>query len=183
MQQGAPRHILAPRSQDRAMPTGLNLTGKPMQLLLTLMSSGAQVLEQVGASPHQAQHLRPLPVGLRLAPGHLPSGTSSERGMAFHVHCVLLRSRWLLRGLDVHHELHVPRACSGFGPVHHAPAEPFFPEWSPSKRRHSLPWNEFLAQDPGRTWPVLHNIMAMVLPSRISTPLIVRSGCELVVLD
>eukprot|EP00439_Symbiodinium_sp_Y106_P028854 s1635_g3.t1 len=28
---------------------------------------------------------------------------------------------------------------------------------------HSLPWNEFLAQDPGRTWPVLHNIMAMVL--------------------
>ena len=116
MQQGAPRHILAPRSQDRAMPTGLNLTGKPMQLLLTLMSSGAQVLEQVGASPHQAQHLRPLPVGLRLAPGHLPSGTSSERGMAFHVHCVLLRSRWLLRSLDVHHELHVPRLC--FGPGH-----------------------------------------------------------------
>ncbi|CAE7531174.1 AMT1-1 [Symbiodinium sp. CCMP2592] len=28
---------------------------------------------------------------------------------------------------------------------------------------HSLPWNEFLAQDPGRTWPVLHNVMAMVL--------------------
>ena len=28
---------------------------------------------------------------------------------------------------------------------------------------HSLPWNEFLAQDPGRTWPVLHNIMALVL--------------------
>ena len=35
--------------------------------------------------------------------------------------------------------------------------------------RHSLPWNEFLAQDPGRTWPVLHNIMAMVLPSSTST--------------
>ena len=28
---------------------------------------------------------------------------------------------------------------------------------------HSLPWNEFLAQDPGRTWPVLHNVMALVL--------------------
>ena len=28
---------------------------------------------------------------------------------------------------------------------------------------HSFPWNEFLAQDPGRTWPVLHNVMAMVL--------------------
>eukprot|EP00439_Symbiodinium_sp_Y106_P032048 s2352_g3.t2 len=28
---------------------------------------------------------------------------------------------------------------------------------------HSLPWNEFLAQDPGRTWPVMHNIMALVL--------------------
>ena len=26
-----------------------------------------------------------------------------------------------------------------------------------------MPWNEFLAQDPGRTWPVLHNVMAMVL--------------------
>ena len=28
---------------------------------------------------------------------------------------------------------------------------------------HSLPWNEFLAQDPGRTWPILHNVMALVL--------------------
>ena len=28
---------------------------------------------------------------------------------------------------------------------------------------HSLPWNEFLAQDPARTWPVLHNVMALVL--------------------
>ena len=25
-----------------------------------------------------------------------------------------------------------------------------------------LPWNEFLAQDPARTWPVLHNVMAFV---------------------
>ena len=26
---------------------------------------------------------------------------------------------------------------------------------------HSLPWNEFLANDPGRTWPVLHNMIAL----------------------
>merc|ERR1719346_53048 len=28
---------------------------------------------------------------------------------------------------------------------------------------HSLPWNEFLANDPARTWPRLHNVMATVL--------------------
>jgi len=28
---------------------------------------------------------------------------------------------------------------------------------------HSLPWNQFLANDPGRTWPILHNVMAFVL--------------------
>merc|ERR1719378_1865986 len=28
---------------------------------------------------------------------------------------------------------------------------------------HSLPWNQFLAKDPARTWPILHNIMAFVL--------------------
>merc|ERR1712054_708903 len=30
----------------------------------------------------------------------------------------------------------------------------------------SLPWNHFLANDPGRTWPVLHTIMAFVLGGR-----------------
>eukprot|EP00933_Yihiella_yeosuensis_P025025 TRINITY_DN193_c0_g1_i3.p1 TRINITY_DN193_c0_g1~~TRINITY_DN193_c0_g1_i3.p1 ORF type:complete len:455 (+),score=114.73 TRINITY_DN193_c0_g1_i3:123-1487(+) len=28
---------------------------------------------------------------------------------------------------------------------------------------HSLPWNRFLANDPGRTWPMLHDVMALVL--------------------
>jgi hypothetical protein len=28
---------------------------------------------------------------------------------------------------------------------------------------HSHPWNHFLANDPGRTWPRLHNAMAFVL--------------------
>jgi len=28
---------------------------------------------------------------------------------------------------------------------------------------HSIPWNNFLANDPERHWPVLHNIMAFVL--------------------
>jgi len=28
---------------------------------------------------------------------------------------------------------------------------------------HSLPWNEFLANDPARSWPVLHELMAFVL--------------------
>mmetsp|Transcript_168129 Transcript_168129/g.297874 ORF Transcript_168129/g.297874 Transcript_168129/m.297874 type:complete len:479 (+) Transcript_168129:75-1511(+) len=31
---------------------------------------------------------------------------------------------------------------------------------------HSLPWNHFLAADPDRTWPVLHNIMALALGGR-----------------
>ena len=81
-----------------------------------LMSSGTQVLEQVGASPHQAQHLRGLFVGLRVAPGHLPSGTPFERGMAFHVHGVLLRPRRVLRCLDVHHQLHAAWLFEHLGP-------------------------------------------------------------------
>ncbi|CAE7704764.1 unnamed protein product [Symbiodinium pilosum] len=28
---------------------------------------------------------------------------------------------------------------------------------------HSLPWNKFLENDPGRTWPVLHNVMALAV--------------------
>ena len=28
---------------------------------------------------------------------------------------------------------------------------------------HSLPWNKFLEKDPGRTWPTLHNIMAVAV--------------------
>jgi hypothetical protein len=28
---------------------------------------------------------------------------------------------------------------------------------------HSRPWNRFLANDPGRTWPILHEVMALVL--------------------
>merc|ERR1711941_186109 len=28
---------------------------------------------------------------------------------------------------------------------------------------HSHPWNHFLAKDPARTWPVLHDTMAFVL--------------------
>jgi len=31
---------------------------------------------------------------------------------------------------------------------------------------HSLPWNRFIAQDPDRTWPLLHSIMALVLGGR-----------------
>mmetsp|Transcript_59862 Transcript_59862/g.96920 ORF Transcript_59862/g.96920 Transcript_59862/m.96920 type:complete len:457 (+) Transcript_59862:162-1532(+) len=31
---------------------------------------------------------------------------------------------------------------------------------------HSLPWNRFLANDPARTWPLLHSIMAVVLGGR-----------------
>ncbi|CAE7403165.1 unnamed protein product [Symbiodinium natans] len=27
----------------------------------------------------------------------------------------------------------------------------------------SLPWNKFLEKDPGRTWPVLHNVMALAV--------------------
>ena len=115
--------------------------------------------------------------------------SSSWRGLALHVHRVLLRPHRLLRGLDVHHQLHVPWLGSSRGvPVGrllvdsvlvldpwsaqhrslalHSPSDES-PGPRPSKRRHSLPWNEFLAQDPGRTWPVLHNVMAMVLPDRL----------------
>merc|ERR1712125_52986 len=28
---------------------------------------------------------------------------------------------------------------------------------------HSLPWNRFIAEDPDRTWPKLHAVMAWVL--------------------
>ena len=88
----------------------------------------------MGSKALEAQRLRAELVGLRVAPWHVSFGSAIERGMEVHVHRVLLRSYWLLCGLDVHHQL------------------------------HSLsPWNEFLAQDPGRTWPVLHNIMALVL--------------------
>ena len=66
----------------------------------------AEVLEQVDSTPRQAQCLRALAVGVCVAARHLPSGTSSERGLAVHVHCVRLRSHRLLRGLDVHHQLH-----------------------------------------------------------------------------
>jgi hypothetical protein len=31
---------------------------------------------------------------------------------------------------------------------------------------HSLPWNHFLAMDPDREWPILHNIMACALGGR-----------------
>merc|ERR1711920_146140 len=31
---------------------------------------------------------------------------------------------------------------------------------------HSLPWNRFLANDPDRTWPLLHTVMAFVLGGR-----------------
>jgi len=31
---------------------------------------------------------------------------------------------------------------------------------------HSLPWNRFLANDPARTWPILHNCMALALGGR-----------------
>ncbi|CAE8634084.1 unnamed protein product [Polarella glacialis] len=31
---------------------------------------------------------------------------------------------------------------------------------------HSLPWNRFIANDPARTWPLLHSIMAIVLGGR-----------------
>ncbi|CAJ1401930.1 unnamed protein product [Effrenium voratum] len=59
---------------------------------------------------------------------------ASQRGLEVHVRRVLLCPHRLLSGLDVHHQLHP-----------------------------SLPWNEFLANDPGRTWPVLHNMMALIL--------------------
>merc|ERR1719242_314251 len=31
---------------------------------------------------------------------------------------------------------------------------------------HSLPWNRFIADDPDRTWPRLHAVMAFVLGGR-----------------
>merc|ERR1711879_1003180 len=31
---------------------------------------------------------------------------------------------------------------------------------------HSLPWNRFLANDPDRSWPCLHTVMAFVLGGR-----------------
>eukprot|EP00438_Fugacium_kawagutii_P008629 Skav221662 [mRNA] locus=scaffold1750:198708:200640:+ [translate_table: standard] len=44
---------------------------------------------------------------------------------------------------------------------------------------HSLPWNEFLAQDPGRTWPMLHNFMALVLGGKHRWNEMLLLGCHL----
>ncbi|CAE7539354.1 unnamed protein product, partial [Symbiodinium pilosum] len=67
----------------------------------------------------------------------------------------------------------------------------FWTKWVPRRLKHNafvlslwacvwllgtyplgLPWNEFLAQDPARTWPVLHNVMAFVhhaFPNAVGT--------------
>ena len=92
--------LMADQSYKKALKTTRPAAG------LHVNSLPAQVLEQVDSPPNQAQRLRALPVGLHLAAWYLPSGTSAERGVAVHVHRVLLRSHRLLRGLDVHHQLH-----------------------------------------------------------------------------
>ena len=143
-----------------------------------------KVLEQVGSSPHQTQCFCPVPVGLRVAARHLPFGTPLEQGLALHVHRVVLCPHWVLGGLDVHHQLHVPLRVNRGSSAICTWSGQWFPQCSVGvdvievcararararahvQPRHSLPWNEFLAQDPGRTWPVLHNAMAMVLGPR-----------------
>ena len=60
----------------------------------------------MGPSTLEAQRICAVALVARLAPGHLPSGEASERGLEVHVHRVLLRTHWLQRRMDVHHQLH-----------------------------------------------------------------------------
>merc|ERR1711988_1470492 len=72
------------------------------------------VLVKMGAPPLEAQCLRFLLVGLRLASWNLATWQRFGRRLALHVHGFFFCSCWLLCSLDVHYQLH---AFSALEPV------------------------------------------------------------------
>lgn len=92
------------------------------------------------------------------------------------VACDLLCTGWILTGLDVHHELHsflameqVPGQCAlvGYAPMDSrcfvTLTRTGFEGYLAQHACSAQTFQTDCAKDPGRTWPLLHNLMALAV--------------------
>mmetsp|Transcript_47529 Transcript_47529/g.147149 ORF Transcript_47529/g.147149 Transcript_47529/m.147149 type:complete len:334 (+) Transcript_47529:673-1674(+) len=108
------------------------------------------VLEEVVPAALGAPLLRGLPLGVRLAAGHLAPRPAPQRGLALHVHGLLLLALRLHGRVDVHHELHA------LAPLEQVPRQGPGAHLAPAPRHHGL--------HPGRQAPLERDALPRPAP-------------------